>query len=76
MLQEPADDADDGQVIGNPGDPRPDAAAVPDDQLDANARSRGSIEGARDIRVFQRVHLEADQPGVVFGVHRDLPIDL
>ena len=76
VLEEASDDADHPDVFRKPRHPGADPAGVPDDEVDLDAREAGPVEGAGDVGVLQRVHLELDVPLPPPALQLDLPVDL
>ena len=75
MFQEAADDALDGDVLGQAGNARPQAADAADHQVDIHARLTGFVELVDDLGVDQRVHLGPDR-ALASGLRvRDLIVD-
>src|SRR6185503_5418698 len=60
VLQEAADDGFDADVLGKPGNARPQAADAAHHQVDRYAGLRRFVQRVDDIRVDQRVHLHPD----------------
>src|SRR5579862_1441133 len=61
MLEVPADDAADDDIVGKPRNSRPQATDAADDEHDGNARLRGAIERVDDVSIDERVHLRPDR---------------
>ena len=57
----------DPDVVGDAGHAGPQAADAADDQVDADARLRGTVEHGDDLGIDQRVHL-GDDPGRAAGL--------
>ena len=60
VLEEPPDDADHADTVGQPLDLRPQAADPAHDQVDLHAGLRRAVERLDHLRVHQRVHLHDD----------------
>ena len=75
MLEEPADDRLDVDVLGHAGHAGPQAADTADDEIDRNSGRARFVELLDHRRVDQRVHLRPDSSGLSRARRRDLGID-
>src|SRR5207249_888764 len=57
VLEEPAHHRDHVDVVGDAGDPGPQAGDAANVQLDPHACLRGLVQSADEARVYERVHL-------------------
>src|SRR5215216_1220866 len=75
VLQEPADDGADPDVVAHPRNPRPEPADAPHDQVDLDPGLGGLVEGADALGVDQGVHLHGDAAGPAGAVPLGGPPD-
>src|SRR5829696_588021 len=75
VLQEPADDGADPDVVAHPRDPGPQPADAPPDQVDLDPALGGGVQGADAGCVHQSVHLHGDAAGAAAGVALGGPLD-
>src|SRR5665811_67722 len=75
VLQKPPHDAGHPNGLAHPRNSGPQAADPADQQIDPNARLRGTIQTADHFGIHQRVHFENQVAFAVFGMMLDLALD-
>src|SRR6266849_6244373 len=61
VLEKTSDDAHDADVLGEPGEARPQTACIAYDEVDLHAGACGTIKSARDVSVLEGVYFELNQ---------------
>ncbi len=75
MLQETPDDRDDADILRDPRNAGTQTADATYQKFDLHPLLRCDVEGADDIPIDKRVHLDDDMPRAFRRVTLDLPLD-